>query len=378
MATGGFVGAGFAEEIAVGWRVFPQTGSPRNLTIVYAAGQETAGEGPEPSRARGLGGTRHWGHIGLAPKALPADPGKQDLRTISQGVVSHFFRDVAATARDDRPSASARLLIRVEGSKINNLTKREGRSHQDHQIDGGNTSSIRPSPSTSCHRGTTADTEGSVTMEREALARYLSMAMAAKNSGGFVIAQVERIAERGTLPARSVKVQHPRRLRRRFRPENLADLRRVLQSVLQLRSEIPMLSIPPLPLDERKIIARRVAASAEPTASSTSASACPRAWHRWPTRRRSSNTSLTAERGHRSCPTADLISARRPAWTASSISEQFDLRQGRPGHLAYLGAAGWTRRECQRQPLQDPARRAGRVHQHQPEFEEDRVHGTLQ
>ena len=56
-------------------------------------------------------------------------------------------------------------------------------------------------------RGTTADPDGNITMEREALVLDAqAAAMAARKSNGLVIAQVERIAASGSLDARRVVV----------------------------------------------------------------------------------------------------------------------------------------------------------------------------
>ena len=111
-------------------------------------------------------------------------------------------------------------------------------------------------------RATTADPDGNLTMEHEALTlEALAIAMAAHNSGGIVIAQVERIAERGSLNPRQVKV-----------PGVLvdcvvvgaarsttADLRHAVQRRPTRRDPRADGALPPMPLSARKVIARRAA-----------------------------------------------------------------------------------------------------------------------
>ena len=116
-------------------------------------------------------------------------------------------------------------------------------------------------------RGTTADEDGNVTMEREAVfGEMLSMAQATRRAGGIVIVQVARLAERGALSSRQVKI-----------PGMLVDLVVVdpgqRQTYLMDYSpayagelRVPLSEITPLPLDPRKVIARRAALELAPDA----------------------------------------------------------------------------------------------------------------
>ncbi len=111
-------------------------------------------------------------------------------------------------------------------------------------------------------RGTTADEAGNVTMEREALTiDNLAQAMAVRNAGGVVIVQVERIAGAHTLPAREVHI--PGILVDAIvvaRPENhVQTYRTAFSHAFTNRVRPPAGEIAAMPLDARKVIARRCA-----------------------------------------------------------------------------------------------------------------------
>ncbi len=265
LGTSGFVGAGFAEGLAQALEErFLETGHPKDITLLFCAG---IGDG----KTRGLNRLAHpglvkciiGGHVGLTPalgKRILA--GEIAFYNLPQGVISHMLRDIAAGLPGTVHHVGLGTYVdpRLEGGKANDLCTEDlveqfpfdGEEylyfHAPERID------------VAFIRGTTADEQGNLTMEEEALyIEHLPMAMAAKASGGTVVAQAKRVAQAGSLDPRDVRVPgflvdhfaiappalHPQTYAEDYNPAYLGLIK------------VPLSSIKPLPMSERKVIARR-------------------------------------------------------------------------------------------------------------------------
>ena len=271
IALDGVVGGGAPEELICALeKRFLETGEPRGLTLIYASG---IGDGKD----KGLNRLAHdgllkriiGGHWGLTPKLQKlAVSGKVEAYNLPQGILAHMFRDVAAKKPRTISSVGIGTFVdpRLGGGKINKNTTED--LVEVVTFDGKEYLAYKTVPAQVAFvRGTTADMDGNITMEREAMTlEVLPVAMSVKNSGGIVIVQVERIADRGALNPRHVKI--PGVLVDCVvvsKPENhWQTFGTQYNPAFSCEFKIPTTSVEPLAMDDRKITVRRAAFELRP------------------------------------------------------------------------------------------------------------------
>ena len=189
---------------------FLETGHPGDLWVVHALG---IGDRKE----RGMNRFAHegmvrrviGGHWVWSPRMQKlAQEEKIEAYILPGGVTMQLFREIAAK----RPGLFTHVGLgtfvdpRLEGGKLNARAKED--LVEVVTIDGRELLRYKPFPvNVALIRGSSADAHGNICMDQEAanLDTY-AVALAAHNSGGTVIAQVQRAVDVGTLKAREVRI----------------------------------------------------------------------------------------------------------------------------------------------------------------------------
>lgn len=206
-------GAGMisAEEIfaAIEQR-FLETGHPHGLTLVHSLGLGDRGEL----------GTNRFAHAGLVKRLIAAhftwSPRMQQLIREEKveaycfpgGVIQHLLREIGAGRPGLFTHSGLGTFVdpRHDGGRCNAVSKET--MVELLEVDGKEVLHYKPfKVDVAIVRGTYADARGNISPEEEAIDMDIhSIALAAHNSGGIVLAQVRQVVEAGSLHARSVRI----------------------------------------------------------------------------------------------------------------------------------------------------------------------------
>ncbi len=249
---------------------FLEGGEPRDLTLIHVVGiGDRKSKGAARFTHKGMLKRSITSALIDAPSLIPmAQNDEIESYTLPQGVLSQIMRDMAA----GRPGLITRTGLHTFIDP-RQLGGRQSPSAKEDlvelmEIDGKEWLRFKPFPLDVVFlRGTTADEDGNITMEEEAiLGEMISCAQAARRNGGIVVVQVKRMAKRGTLPPKSVKIpgilvdyvvvdpEQRQTYATHYSPSYAGELR------------VPLDGMKRLPFNERKVIARRAAMELTPRA----------------------------------------------------------------------------------------------------------------
>ena len=214
LGIGGFVGFGVPEELLIGLRErFLETQTPRNLNLFHTA---AVGDGKQRGAnhvgLEGLVKKLYCAHIGLEP-ALNKLTVENKIATymVPQGVTSHLLRAIAGKKVGVITHVGLKTFAdpRLEGCKANDAARNLGEDVVELITLAGREQLFYKSfPLDICFiKASLGDEDGNLSLIREgAHADQLEMAAATHNSGGIVIAQVDKIVQRNSLHPQEVKV----------------------------------------------------------------------------------------------------------------------------------------------------------------------------
>jgi propionate CoA-transferase len=237
-------------------------GQPRDLCLVHVVGigDRVSSTGADRFAHEGMIKRSVTSALVDAPRLMAlARADKIESYTLPQGVLSQLMREIAG----GRPGLITKTGLHtfIDPRQLGGRQSASAREDLVELVTLGGEEWLRYKPlvlDVAILRGTTADEDGNVSMEQEAIpGEMISTAQAARRKGGIVIVQVKRLAKRGTLSPRSVKIPgvlvdyvvvdpgQKQTYETEYNPAYSGELR------------VPLAAMAPLPLDARKIIARR-------------------------------------------------------------------------------------------------------------------------
>lgn len=189
---------------------FLTTGHPRDLTLVHSLGIGDRGEL----------GTNRFAHEGMIRRVIAAHytwsrrmqelirEEKVEAYCFPGGVIQHLLREIGAGRPGLFTHSGLNTFVdpRQDGGRCNSRSKDELVNLL--TIDGREVLHYRPfKVDVAIIRGTYADARGNISPEEEAVDLDIhTVALAAHNSGGVVLAQVRQLVEAGGLNPRSVRI----------------------------------------------------------------------------------------------------------------------------------------------------------------------------